>query len=97
MGSATETTETAGDVKTGTAEAEGYGGNIKVTVTMEGDKITNIERESTDTDNIGEVAMDELTEKMIKENTTDVEATSGATVSSEAFIGAVKEAVENAE
>lgn len=33
MGSATETTETAGDVKTGTAEAEGYGGNIKVTVT----------------------------------------------------------------
>jgi uncharacterized protein with FMN-binding domain len=92
MGSATE----AADVKTGTAEAEGYGGTIKVTVTMEGDKITNIERESTDTDNIGEVAMDELTDKMIKENTTDVEAVSEATTSSDAFISAVKEAVENA-
>lgn len=40
--------------------------------------------------------MDELTEKMKEENTADVEAVSGATVSSEAFIGAVKEAMENA-
>lgn len=96
MGSATESTEAA-DVKTGTAEAEGYDGTIKVTVTMEGDKITNIERESTDTDNVGEVAMDELTDKMIEENTADVEAVSGATTSSEAFKTAVQEAIDNAE
>ncbi|MDD7306696.1 MAG: FMN-binding protein [Peptoniphilaceae bacterium] len=94
-GSATEATD-AKEVKTGTAEADGYDGKIKVTVTMEGDKITKIDRESSDSDNVGEVAMDELTDKIIKENSTDVEATSGATVSSEAFIKAVKEAVQNA-
>lgn len=93
MGSATEATE----VKTGTAEVEdGYGGAINVTVTMEGDEITNIERESTETDNVGEVALDELTEKMIEENTADVETVSGATVSSEAFKKAVQEAIDNA-
>lgn len=96
MGSATETTE-AEDVKTGTATAEGYDGEMTVTVTMEGDEITNIERDSTETDNVGEVALDELTEKMIEENTADVEEVSGATVSSTAFKEAVQEAIDNAE
>lgn len=93
MGSSTQ----ASEVKTGTAEVEnGYGGPIKVIVTMEGDKITKIERETKETDNVGEVAMDELTKKMIEENKTDVESVSGATVSSDAFKKAVEEAVKNA-
>jgi uncharacterized protein with FMN-binding domain len=87
----------AAEEKVGTAEAEGYSGKpIKVTVTMEGDKIKDIQRESEDTDNIGEVAMDELTDKMIKENNADVDNVSGATKSSEAFKTAVKEAIANA-
>lgn len=93
-GSASE----ADQIKTGTAVVEdGYAGPINVTVTMEGDKITDIERESTETDNVGEVALDELTEKMIDENTADVESVSGATISSDAFKKAVQEAIDSAE
>lgn len=90
------TDKAAEETKTGTAEAEGYSGTIKVTVTMKGDKIESIERESTDTDNIGEVAMDELTDTMIKENSAEVESVTGATTSSEAFKTAVQEAIKNA-
>lgn len=84
--------------KTGTATAEGYGGNIEVTVKLDEEgKILDIERTSEETDNVGEVALDELTEKLKgKDSTADAEAVSGATVSSDAFIKAVDEAIANA-
>lgn len=90
--------DSAEAAKTGTASAEGYGGNIEVTVKLDEEgKILDIERTSEETDNVGEVALDELTEKLKgKDSTADLEAVSGATVSSDAFIKAVDEAIANA-
>ncbi|MDY3005816.1 FMN-binding protein [Anaerococcus sp. AGMB00486] len=90
--------DSAEAAKTGTASAEGYGGNIEVTVKLDdAGKIVNIERKSEETDKVGEVALDELTEKLKgKDSTADIESVSGATVSSEAFLKAVDEAIANA-
>ena len=85
--------------KGGTFEgsAKGFSGDINVKVTISDEKvITDITRESTDTDNIGEVAMDNLTDKIVSGNTVEVDAVAGATFSSEGFLEAVGAALKAA-
>ena len=84
------TTETG--EKVGEATAAGYGGDIKVKVTMDGDTIKDIQVDHTETEGIGQ-----LVEEIKKNNGTEgVDNVSGATVSSEALKTAVDEAIKAA-
>ncbi len=82
----------AGSTLTGTAE--GFGGAVNVTLTMDGDKITNVEIEAADeTPGIGTMAIDELPAKIIEANSADVDVVAGATFTSNAIIEAVNNAL----
>ena len=85
--------------KGGTYEgsAKGFSSDIKLQVTISDDKvITGIARESADTSNIGEAAMDLLTDKILTNNTVDLDAVAGASISSNGFIEAVNAALKAA-
>ena len=83
-----------------TGEAEGYGGALKVDVTVgEDGKITAVTpaADNGETPGIGGAAMEELAPKVVEANGTDgVEAVSNATVTSEAFLEAVNKALDQA-
>lgn len=83
--------------KTGTATAAGYGGDIKLTVTMEGDTIKDIVvDEHSESEGIGADALPELVEAAKEANSAEIDNVSGATVTSEAFKAALKDAMEAA-
>ena len=74
-------------------EAQGYGGTLKVRVTVDGDKLTKVEVTSHhETQGVGTRAIDALPEAMASAGTWDVDTISGATVTS----NAIKEAVRMA-
>ena len=76
-------------------EDRGIGGPIKVLVTMVNDKIINIEvTYHNETRGVSSNAIDTVIKSIIENQTTDVDAVSGATVTSKALINAVKKAVE---
>lgn len=96
---ATEAAEAGPKAGTYTGEAEGFGGVVKVDVVIgEDGKITEVKpQENGETPEIGGAAMEQLAKKVVEVNGTDgVEAVSGATKSSEAFITAVKAALDQA-
>ncbi|MDO5521280.1 MAG: flavocytochrome c [bacterium] len=85
--------------KAGTYEgtANGFGGEIKATVTLSGDKIDKIEvTGDKETQGIGSVAVEKLPAKMVETQTVKVDGVSGASVSSAAVITAVTSALETA-
>lgn len=83
--------------KTGTATAAGYGGDIKLTVKMEGDTIKDITiDEEAETEGIGKDALPKLVEAAKAANSAEIDNESGATVTSEAFKSALTEAIKNA-
>lgn len=76
-----------------TGEAEGYGGTLRVTVTMNGDDITAVKViEHHETEGVGTRAIDALPAAIEKADSIDVDGVSGATVTS----NAIKEAVSQA-
>lgn len=76
--------------------AKGFGGDIKVKVTVEDTKITDIEvLNMEETANIGDVAVDQVIEDIINFQSTEVDTVSGATVSSKATVEAVKNALDS--
>lgn len=80
-----------------TGEDRGIGGPIKVLVTMEDNKITNIEvTYHNETRGVSTKAIDRVIESILKNQTTEVDAVSGATVTSKALINAVKKALSQA-
>ena len=80
--------------KTGSATAAGYGGDIKLTVTMDGETIKDIVvDENKESEGIGADALPKLVEEAKKANSADIENVSGATVTSEAFKAALKDAM----
>jgi urocanate reductase len=87
--------------KTGTANqevydgiAEGYRGPIHVQVIMNAGSITEITvLDSAEDRFVGEAAIEELINLVIELNSTDVDAVSGATVSSKGFLEAVNNAI----
>lgn len=73
---------------------KGFGGDVKVKVTMDGDKIAKIEvLEHGETAGIGDKAFEPVINAMIAGNTTAVDTVSGATVTSNALIEAVNDAL----
>ena len=80
-----------------TGTGKGFGGPVTVTVTMEGDKIVAVEAAGEkETNGIGTNALEQLPAKIVEANSADVEVVSGATVTSEAIIYAVKNAMDPA-
>lgn len=71
------------------------GNELAVKVKMEGDKISDIEIvQQQETAGVGSKALDALPAKMIEAQSTDVDVVAGATVSSNALIDAVNNALE---
>lgn len=75
-------------------EADSFGGPVKVKVTMEGDKIAKIDVLShSDTAGICNAAYDTVPDAIVAANSATVDAASGATVSSNAIMKAVEDAL----
>ena len=74
--------------------AMGYRGMIHVTISMENGVITEITViESREDRAVGGAAIDELTDLVLMYNTTEIDAVSGATETSEGFLKAIEKAV----
>ncbi len=75
-------------------EAEGYGGPVKVKVTMDGNKISKIDVLShNETPGIGTKAFESIPSAIIESQSTEIDVASGATVSSKAIMAAVQDAL----
>ncbi|MBQ9327493.1 MAG: flavocytochrome c [Solobacterium sp.] len=79
-----------------TATADGRNGEVVVTATFSSDAIEDIQVESEETENIGVTAMEELKQQILDAQALDVDVISGATLSSQAFLSALKEDVSQA-
>ena len=90
----------AADVADGTYEGvgAGLGGDVPVTVTVEGGAITSVEvGDNAETQGIGTNAIDQLPSLIVEANGTEgVEAVAGATITSNAIIDAVNAALASA-
>ncbi len=76
---------------------EGYGGNVEVEVVLDGNTIVAVNVFSqNETESIGDVAIDEMITKVVDNQSTNVDVETGATVSSNALIEAVNNALEEA-
>lgn len=88
-----------GESVTATGEGTGYGGALKVDVTLSADKKT-IEAitvgENNETPEIGGKAMELLTASVLDGQSLNVDAVSGATLASNGFLAAVSEAIKAA-
>ena len=77
-----------------TGEAEGYGGTLKVRVTMDGQRLTSVTvTEHHETEGVGTRAIDEMPAAMVAAGTWQVDGVSGATVTSNALKAAVQDAM----
>ena len=78
-------------------EANGFGGPIKVKVTMDGDQVAKIDVLShCETAGISNAAFDTIPNNIIAAQSTKVDAASGATYSSNAIMAAVQDALTKA-
>ena len=91
----------AGALADGTYEGagKGMGGNVPVTVTVEGGKIASVEvGDNSETQGIGTKAIEQLPAKIVEANGTEgVDAVSGATITSKAIFSGVEAALESAQ
>lgn len=80
--------------ETRTGEAEGYGGKLTVSVTMNGEDITSVKVVShQETEGVGTRAIEALPPEIVKTDSTDVDVVSGATITSNAIRNAVSQAI----
>ena len=102
-----ETTEEKSEDKTETADysditgtyngkATGYGSDIEVAVDIENGVITDIKTTENETKAVGSQALEKMRERVITNNSIDVDRVSGATISSAAFLSAIDEALQTA-
>jgi len=92
-----EDSKDASDSVKATGEAQGLGGPVKVEITATADKIIDlVATGDKETPGIGTKALEELPEAIISKNSLDVDAVSGATVTSDAIKEAAKKALESA-
>ena len=79
------------------ASAQGYHGSIVLKVTVDADKITGIEVvEQSETEGIGAAALPMLVEAVLANQTIGVDAVTGATITSDGFKAAMKDALNQA-
>lgn len=77
-----------------TGESQGYGGPLKVLVTMDRGKIASVQvTEHHETQGVGTRAIDSMPEAMVSAGSWDVDTVSGATVTSNALRAAVQNAL----
>nr|MBR4281431.1 FMN-binding protein [Clostridia bacterium] len=77
-----------------TGEAEGYGGTLRVSVTMNGTDVTEVKViEHSETPGVGTRAIDALPDRIAQADSIDVDSVSGATITSEAIKQAVGQAM----
>ena len=89
-------TNTASAQETLTGSAEGFGGDINVTLVVSGDDIVSVEAVGVDeTEGIGSMAIDELPALIAEADSAEVEGVSGATYTSDGIKAAVKKALES--
>lgn len=91
--------EAAAKYKPGTYEAtvRGMGGKMTVAVTFTETAFTDIQvTKHTETPNIGTVAIERVIPRMIEAQSTDVDVQTSATITSEALMEAVKDAIAQA-
>ncbi|SCY31795.1 FMN-binding protein [Alkaliphilus peptidifermentans] len=75
---------------------KGFKGDIKLNVIIEDGKIADIKIvEMKETSGIGDVAVQEVVDMVIKNQTLDVDVVTGATISSEATINTIKKILED--
>lgn len=87
--------EQAPATETLTGVGKGFGGEVTVTVTKEGDKIVKVEAVGeNETKGIGSNAIEQLPAKIVEANSTEVDVIAGATYTSEAIIYAVNNALD---
>jgi fumarate reductase flavoprotein subunit len=80
-----------------TGEAAGYNGPIIVEVEVDKSAILDIRIEKQNEDDLfGGEAMDELRRRVLETDDTDIDAVSGATITSDAFLRAINEALNKA-
>ena len=80
-----------------TQTAEGRNGDFEVIVTIEGGDIASVEiGDNDETEDKGGVAIEELPDEIVEAQSYDVDAVSGATVTSEAIEDAVARCLEEA-
>lgn len=83
-----------GEGKTLEGTAKGFGGEVKVSVVMDGDDIVEvIAVGDSETNGIGSNAIEQLPAKIAEADSTEVEVVSGATITSNAIIEAVNTAL----
>lgn len=80
-----------------TASAAGYHGDITIAVTVDSDSIKSIEvTDENETEGIGKAALPSLVEQAVKDQTVEVDVVTGATITSEGFKVALKDAMTQA-
>lgn len=80
-----------------TAVASGYGGDVTVTITVDEKAITDVLIEGADeTEGVGSKAIEELSESIKTAQSAEVDAVTGATVTSKAIQAAAAEAIAQA-
>ena len=85
----------ASDAEIYEAAAEGFGGSVTVKVTFDGDDITAVEvTGDKETQGIGTNAIEKLPAIIAEADSADVDAVSGATVTSEAIKSAVRQIIK---
>ncbi len=90
-----KTTQTPPAAETLTGIGKGFGGELKVTVTKEGDKIASVVVDShNETNGVGTPAIEQLPAKIVEKNSTEVDIIAGATYTSKAIIYAVNNALD---
>ena len=81
--------------KTATATMQGFGGDVTVTLTVEGDKITDVQMTGDkESATLGGKAVQILPERMMANNKVSVDKVTGATITSSVAIAAAKDALE---
>lgn len=79
------------------AAAQGFHGDVKLSVTVDAEKITAIDiLEHSETEGIGAAALPKLVEAVLVNQTIGVDSVAGATVTSEAFKAAMTDALTQA-
>ena len=78
-----------------TASAQGFGGDITVSLTIEDGKLTDVVVEGpNETQGVGSNAVDMMPGMMLKANSVEVDTVTGCTISSTAILTAAKEGLE---
>lgn len=82
------------NTKSETAQADGYGGLVEVTVTVEDKEITKVEAVGeSETDGIGTIALERLPQQIVEHQSINLDTISNATKTSQAVLLAAKEAL----